>query len=71
MEAAEHLKAFYDMQAERAMDKDTKRLMDYRRLVTKCFISGKDKTILEIGPGDGELICDLAEEGHRGIVLDI
>jgi len=65
------MKAFYDGQAERVVDEDTKRLMEYRRLVTKSFISGKHNIILEIGPGDGALICDLVEEGHRGIVLDI
>ena len=66
-----NLKQFYEQDAVRGIPESTKRIEElrYRMLISK--VPKKSKKVLDIGCGNGELICMLAEMGHESVALDL
>lgn len=58
-------KQFYEQDAMREIPESTKRIekLRYRMLSSKVWKGSKK--VLDIGCGNGELVCMLAEEGHK------
>lgn len=64
------VKQFYELDALREIPESTKRIEElrYKMLISK--VSKANRNILEIGCGNGELICMFAEKGYICIALD-
>ena len=64
-------KQFYERDALREIPESTRRIEElrYRMLISK--VPKGSKRVLDIGCGNGELICMLAEKGHKCVALDL
>ncbi|NQE54443.1 Ubiquinone biosynthesis O-methyltransferase [ANME-1 cluster archaeon GoMg3.2] len=66
-----NLKQFYEQDALREIPESTRRIEElrYRMLISK--VPKESKKVLNVGCGNGELICILAEEGHECVAFDL
>lgn len=64
-------KQFYEQDALRKIPESTRRIEElrYRMLISK--VPKGSKKVLDVGCGNGELICMLAEEWHECVALDL
>jgi cyclopropane fatty-acyl-phospholipid synthase-like methyltransferase len=64
-------KQFYEQDALREIPESTKRIekLRYRMLISK--VPKGSKKVLDIGCGNGELICALAGKEHKCVALDL
>ena len=64
-------KQFYEQNALREIPESTRRIEElrYRMLILK--VPKKSEKVLDIGCGNGELICMLAEGKYKCLALDI
>ena len=64
-------KQFYEQDALREIPESTSRIEElrYRMLISK--VPKKSEKVLDIGCGNGELICMLAEKKHKCVALDL
>lgn len=64
-------KQFYEQDALREIPESTRRIEElrYRMLISK--VPKKSEKVLDVGCGNGELICMLAEKGYKCVALDI
>ena len=65
------LKQFYEQDALREIPESARRIEElrYRMLISK--VPKGNKKVLDVGCGNGELICMLAEKGYKCVALDI
>lgn len=66
-----NLKQFYEQDALREIPESTRRIEElrYRMLISK--VPKGSKMVLDVGCGNGELMCMLGEKGHKCVALDL
>ena len=66
-----NLKQFYEQDALREIPESTRRIEELRYRMLSSKVPKESKKVLDVGCGNGELICMLAEEGHECVALDL
>ena len=66
-----NLKQFYEQDALREIPESTRRIEELRYRMSISKVPKGSKKVLDIGCGNGELICMLAEKGHKCVALDL
>lgn len=64
-------KQFYEQDALREISETTRRIEELRYRMLSSKVPKGSKKVLDIGCGNGELICMLAEKGHKCVTLDL
>ena len=59
-----NLKQFYEQDALREIPESTRRIEELRYRMLSAKVPKGSKKVLDIGCGNGKLICMLAERGH-------
>jgi len=62
---------FYEELAGRTLHPHTQRGILYRNLVVASHLDRAERTVLEVGPGEGGLTRILVERRHRVVALDL
>lgn len=64
-------KQFYEPAALSKISETTRRIEKLRYRMLSSKVPKGSKKVLDIGCGNGELICLLAEKGHKCVALDL
>ncbi len=64
-------KQFYEQAALCKISETTRRIEELRYRMLSSKVPKGSKKVLDIGCGNGELICMLAEKGHKCVALDL
>ena len=64
-------KQFYEQDALREIPESTRRIEELRYKMLNSKVPKWSKRVLDVGCGNGELICMLAEKEHKCVALDL